>query len=104
MLNNPFNLEGKLILVAGGGTGIGHGVAYELARQGADVVVSYHSSAKGAGELVEQIKTLGRRAAALQADLRHVENCRRLVDEAVQFLGASRCPEIAATPSAGNRL
>jgi len=85
--HNPFSLEGKLVLVAGGGTGIGEGVAYELARHGADVAVSYRSSSQGAFDLVERIQSLGRRAIAIQADLRRVEDCRRLVDEAVQFLG-----------------
>jgi NAD(P)-dependent dehydrogenase (short-subunit alcohol dehydrogenase family) len=87
MLESPFSLEGKLILVAGGGTGIGRGVALQLARQGADVVLSYNSSARGALEAVEEIRGLGRRALALQADLGVVADCQRLVDEAVRFLG-----------------
>lgn len=86
-MDNPFSLEGKLILVVGGGTGIGQGVALELAKQGADVVVSYRSSSQGALEVVEKIRRMGRRAAALQVDLRVVADCRQLVDEAVQFLG-----------------
>ncbi|NIP42637.1 MAG: SDR family NAD(P)-dependent oxidoreductase, partial [Aliifodinibius sp.] len=46
--NHKLSLENKLILVTGAGTGIGRGVALELARLGADVVVSYSSSAEGA--------------------------------------------------------
>ncbi len=87
MLENPFSLENKLILVVGAGTGIGRGVALQLAQQGADVALSYRGSAQGAMEVVEEITSLGRRAVALQADLSRVEECRRLVTEAVQFLG-----------------
>jgi NAD(P)-dependent dehydrogenase (short-subunit alcohol dehydrogenase family) len=87
MIKNPYSLEGKLILVTGAGTGIGQGVALEAARQGADVVLSYSSSAKGALEAVEAIKGMGRRATAIQADLGKVSDCQRLVDEAVTFLG-----------------
>ncbi len=87
MQMNPFNLEGKLILVAGAGTGIGRGVALALARQGADVAISYHGSARGAQEAVAEMRALGRRAQAFQADLANVSECRRLVDEAAQFLG-----------------
>ena len=84
---NPFSLEGKLILVAGAGTGIGRGVALELARQGADVAISYRGSAQGAQEAVAEIQALGRRAQAFQADLANVAECRQVVDEAVRFLG-----------------
>ena len=81
------SLEGKLILVTGAGTGIGKGVALELARQGADVAINYHGSVEGAMEVVEQIKGMGRRAIALQGDLGVVADCQRIVDEAAAFLG-----------------
>ncbi len=87
MENGPCRLEDKLILVTGAGTGIGQGVAIELARQGADVVLSYNESAKGAMEAVEQIIALGQRAKAIKADVGRVVDCRRLVDEAAIFLG-----------------
>jgi NAD(P)-dependent dehydrogenase (short-subunit alcohol dehydrogenase family) len=87
MTHNPYSLEGKLILVTGAGVGIGHGVALEVARQGADVAVHYSSSAGGALEAVEQIKAMGRRAMPIQGDLGVVTECRRVVDEAVTFLG-----------------
>ena len=80
-------LEDKLLLVTGAGTGIGQGVAIELARQGADVVLSYNESAQGALDAVEQIISWGRRAKAIKADLGQVADCRRLVDDAATFLG-----------------
>lgn len=84
---SPYSLEGKLVLVTGAGTGIGRGVALELARQGADVALHYATSAKGAQEAVEQIKAMGRRATAIQGDLGVVAECRRVVDDAAAFLG-----------------
>jgi NAD(P)-dependent dehydrogenase (short-subunit alcohol dehydrogenase family) len=87
MLENPFSLEGKLILVVGAGTGIGRGVAIQLARQGADVAISYRGSVQGAREVVEEITGMGRRCIAIQADLSKVADCYRLVDQAVKFLG-----------------
>ncbi len=86
MLEKPFSLEGKCILVVGGGTGIGKGVALALARQGADVALSYSGSVQGAKDAVKQIESMGRRAIALQANIGLVSDCRRVVDEAVQFL------------------
>jgi glucose 1-dehydrogenase/3-oxoacyl-[acyl-carrier protein] reductase len=87
MTLNPCNLEGKLIVVTGAGTGIGRGVALQLARQGADVALTYASSAKGALEAVEEIKGMGRRAIAIQGNLSLVADCRRVVDEGAAFLG-----------------
>jgi NAD(P)-dependent dehydrogenase (short-subunit alcohol dehydrogenase family) len=87
MLEKPFSLEGKCILVVGAGTGIGKGVAVELARQGADVAISYSGSVQGARDVAEQIRGMGRRAIALQANIGLVPDCRRVVDEAVEFLG-----------------
>ncbi len=87
MTNDKTRLDGKLILVTGAGTGIGKGVALEMARQGADVAISYNSSSQGAMEAVEQIKKIGRRAVALRANLGIVAECYRVVDEAAAFLG-----------------
>jgi NAD(P)-dependent dehydrogenase (short-subunit alcohol dehydrogenase family) len=86
MTNPKTTLAGKLILVTGAGTGIGQGVALELARQGADVAISYHGSAEGAREAVAQMQGMGRRAIALQGDLGVVADCYRVVDEAAAFL------------------
>jgi NAD(P)-dependent dehydrogenase (short-subunit alcohol dehydrogenase family) len=87
MIGSKYSLDNKSILVTGAGTGIGRGVALELARQGADVVLSYRGSSKGALEAVEEIQGMGRRAKAIQADVGLVADCFRLVDEAVEFLG-----------------
>ena len=84
---HKYNLINKLILVTGAGTGIGRGVALELGRLGADVAVSYRGSTQGAMEVVEEIKSFGCRAAAIQADLSRVPDCFRVVEEAAQFLG-----------------
>jgi len=87
MALNLYNLEGKLVLVTGAGTGIGQGIALELARMGADVVLHYHRSIEGVSEAVAHITALGRRAIVIQGDLGVVSECRRVVDEAAAFLG-----------------
>ncbi len=80
-------LQGKLALVTGSGTGIGRETALEFARQGADVVLHYRSNGEGAENAVDEIKAMGRRAVAYQADLSEVEACFELLDRSVQFLG-----------------
>jgi glucose 1-dehydrogenase/3-oxoacyl-[acyl-carrier protein] reductase len=83
----PYSLEGKLVLVTGAGTGIGKGIALEVARQGADVAINYASSETGALEAVDDIIKMGRRAIAIQGNLSQVDECFRVVDQAVAFLG-----------------
>lgn len=83
------SLEGKVALVTGAGRGIGRGVALELARRGASVVVNYVSSEGPAQEVVQQIEALnnGARAVAIRADVSKVAEIERLFAEAKQALG-----------------
>ena len=65
-MNNA--LDGKVALVTGGGRGIGAAVAMRLAREGADVALTYQQNQHRADEVVDQIKAAGRRAVAIRAD------------------------------------
>jgi glucose 1-dehydrogenase/3-oxoacyl-[acyl-carrier protein] reductase len=80
-------LTGKLALVTGAGMGIGQGIALELARQGADVAVHYAGSEQGARETVAQIEAMGHRSLAIQGNLGRVDECRRVVQQAIAAFG-----------------
>jgi 3-oxoacyl-[acyl-carrier protein] reductase len=77
-------LEGQVVLVTGGGTGIGQGISVAFAREGAVVAVNYQKSKERAEETVRRIREGGGRAVAIQADVRRETECRRLVDEVVR--------------------
>lgn len=62
-------LIGKRALVTGGASGIGKASSLALAAAGADVVLTYWTSAVEAEEVVAQIRAMGRRAEAIKADL-----------------------------------
>lgn len=59
----------KIALVTGGSRGIGRDIALNLAKKGLDVIITYLSNERAANEVVEQIKSYGNKAAALQLDV-----------------------------------
>jgi glucose 1-dehydrogenase/3-oxoacyl-[acyl-carrier protein] reductase len=69
-------LDGRRILVTGAGVGIGQGIAAELTRRGAVVVVHWARSAPD-----ESFRL------AIRGDLARVDECCRVVDEAAAALG-----------------
>jgi 3-oxoacyl-[acyl-carrier protein] reductase len=73
-------LEKHVLLVTGASKGIGAAIAVEAAREGADVIVNYHSDEAGARRTVAQVCALGRRAIAIEADV----SCKRDVDAMVE--------------------
>jgi len=63
------DLNGKIALVTGGGTGIGRAISQGLARCGCAVTVNFSKSDAEANETVEEITKAGGRAIAMPADI-----------------------------------
>jgi len=62
-------LTTKIALVTGGSRGLGKDMALSIAQKGMDVIITYHSKEEEAKRVVEQIKEIGRNAAALHLDM-----------------------------------
>jgi 3-oxoacyl-[acyl-carrier protein] reductase len=62
-------LAKKVALVTGASRGIGKGIALEMAREGADVIVNYNNSKEKANEVARSIEALGRRSMVVKADV-----------------------------------
>jgi NAD(P)-dependent dehydrogenase (short-subunit alcohol dehydrogenase family) len=80
------DLTGRVVLLTGAKR-IGAVVAETLARAGADVAVVYNRSAREAEETVRIARESGRRGLAIQADLAHPDECRRVVATTIEVLG-----------------
>ena len=81
-------LKGQKALVTGANSGIGKGVAIELAKAGADVVVNYRGGEKAAFDLVEQIKTnCGVNAFAYQADVSNENDVKSMFEKMIKEFG-----------------
>jgi 3-oxoacyl-[acyl-carrier protein] reductase len=81
------SLVGKVALVTGGSKGIGSAIARRLAREGADVAITYFGSQAAAIEVVNSIEWLGRRGIPIRADSGSRADVRRAVDETMATLG-----------------
>jgi 3-oxoacyl-[acyl-carrier protein] reductase/pteridine reductase len=80
-------LGGKSALVTGGARRVGRGIALALARAGADVALTYHTSHAEAVETAREIVSLGRRALAVECDVRSEESVRAAVAATVNRFG-----------------
>ena len=81
------DLTGKVALVTGASRGIGRAAALALAEAGVDVAVNYRVREDQAQEVCSRIRSLGRRALAVGADVSRAAEVNRLVDAVEQELG-----------------
>lgn len=76
-------LAGKLAVVTGSNSGIGLGVARELAKQGADVVINSFTDRAEDHALAADIATeFGVSARYIAADMSQADDCRQLIAKA----------------------
>lgn len=84
---DAFDLEGRVALITGAGTGIGQASALLLARAGAVVAVHFHSSQAGAEKTVAAIQEAGGKAFLVQADLTQEAEVSRAVSSVIHATG-----------------
>ncbi|WP_215451922.1 SDR family oxidoreductase [Streptomyces sp. ATCC 21386] len=81
-------LQDRRTVLTGGDSGIGRAVALAYAREGADVLFTHlPEEAEDARETVRLVEEAGRKAIAVPCDVRDEEQCRRLIERAVDEFG-----------------
>ena len=80
-------LVGQKALVTGANSGIGRGVAIALGQAGADVIVNYVAGEDSANAVVDEIRSAGVNALALQADVSSEDQVLAMFEKAIHQFG-----------------
>ena len=79
-------LNGKVAVVTGGLRGLGHAIAVALAKEGADLLIAGLSTERAA-QTEHEIRALGRRCVAVQADVADEVAVKGMIARTVQHFG-----------------
>ncbi len=82
-----FGLENKTALITGAERGIGQAVALSLAEEGVDIAYCDIKVEKGKGSTQEEIRKLGRKVLAIEADVSKEEQVIGVVHKTISQLG-----------------
>jgi pteridine reductase len=75
-------LDGKRILITGGGLRIGREISLNLSRAGAEILVHYRHSSDAAEETAETIRTRGGKADTVCGDLANESGSKAVLEQA----------------------
>jgi NAD(P)-dependent dehydrogenase (short-subunit alcohol dehydrogenase family) len=84
-------MEGKVVLVTGGASGIGRVTAQAFARIGARVVVTTDANIEGALETIRLITDYGGEAGFIRCDVSKEKEVETLIGQIVETYGALDC-------------
>jgi len=81
------NLKGKVALITGSARGLGKAIAERYAALGADIILNYSRDKAAAEETASNIKAMGVKVIAIQADVSKVAELEKLFAEAIAAFG-----------------
>ncbi|HEX9896472.1 MAG TPA: SDR family oxidoreductase [Dehalococcoidales bacterium] len=79
-------LDGKVIIITGGGTGLGRSMAFRLAEEGADIVVAARR-VQPLEETAAGVRKLGRKALVVPTDVTDSAQCNHLIEKTLAEMG-----------------
>lgn len=80
-------LEGKIALITGSDSGIGQATALEFAKEGASVVITYHTDEEGATETLRLVETAGGKGLVLKLDVSDEQQVEEMFDKTLEKFG-----------------
>jgi 2-deoxy-D-gluconate 3-dehydrogenase len=83
-VNDLFDLNGRSAIVTGASTGLGKGMTLALAAAGADILLVDRVTCDG---VAEQVRAMGRKAAAIAMDLKEMKSIETVVSTAIGEFG-----------------
>ncbi len=87
MIQDMFNLKGKVALVTGGSKGLGLAMAKGLAQAGADIVINSRNADELETAMAEILEGTGSKGKAFVADLSNRQDTVQLAAKAMQTMG-----------------
>ncbi len=84
---NSGKFQDKTVLVTGSGRGFGAVLATAFAREGANVIVHFHTSSTGAEETAAAVRALGRRTLLVQGDIAKHDDVKRITESSFAAFG-----------------
>jgi NAD(P)-dependent dehydrogenase (short-subunit alcohol dehydrogenase family) len=79
-------LENRVAVITGSANGMGKAMALRFAREGCDIAV-VDLQLDGANKVVEEIRSGGRKAIAIRADISKSKEIKSMIEESIQTFG-----------------
>lgn len=80
-------LEGKVALITGSDSGIGQATAIEFAKEGANIVITYHTDEEGGKETLKKVEDAGGKGMVMQVDISEEKEVEKMFDRSLEKFG-----------------
>lgn len=80
-------LKDKVALITGSDSGIGRSIAIEFAKNGAHVIVCYHSNKDDGTETLEKVKEQGNKAKLIRLDVSDEKDVDKKIEQLIEEFG-----------------
>ena len=82
-------LKDAVCVITGADSGIGKAVAIAMAREGANVVISYKDKVEDvdAQDTLEWVEKTGRKGIIIRGDIRNENHCQKIIDKTIKEFG-----------------